>query len=361
MLENFEPTEILLIGGGLIGLIFGVLGQSSRFCFRQAVAEAFEKRRAGQMRAWLIATFVAIASTQFVVVSQEIDLAESAYLVESLPLLSLITGGVMFGIGMVFARGCAGRQVVLAATGNLRSVIVIMTVAFTGYMTMRGLFAPVRQGLEGLWQVPLEQTNVVQSAASLLSLDSDVVRNGVIVIAAFLGLALVARALVQRDHLYLTLAAVVVGLLVAGGWYVTGVIGYDEFEPLRLESLTFVAPGGNAMQFLMIYTGATANFGILLIGGVLLGSFLSATVRRELKLQSFSNSREMLRYLAGGALMGSGAVMAIGCSIGQGLSGMSTLAFSSIISLSAITLGARIGHWLISREQARQQSLAAAQ
>lgn len=361
MLENMEPNDILLLGGGFLGLVFGLLGQSSRFCFRQAVAEGIERKRAGQLRGWLIATLVAIAGTQWLVSTQDIDLAQSAYLVSNLPVVSLVLGGVMFGIGMMIARGCAGRQVVLAATGNLRSLIVTLTIALSGYMTMRGLFAPVRQSLEGLWQVPLENSNVVGAASSLFTLDLDVFRMGAIVVAGLLALTLLVRSFVLRENIFLSLAAMIIGLLVVGGWYVTGVIGFDEFEPQRLESLTFVAPGGNAMQFLMIYTGTTANFGILLIGGVILGSFVSAAFRRELKLQGFTEPREMLRYLGGGVLMGCGAVMAIGCSIGQGLSGISTLAFASIISLSAIAVGARVGHWVMNRQVVAETKLAPAE
>ncbi len=362
MFEDMEPTQILLIGGGLIGLVFGFLGQSSRFCFRQAAVEAFEGKRAGQLRGWLIATLIAIAGTQALIPSYEIDLAESAYWVDSLPVVSLVIGGIMFGIGMILARGCAGRQVVLAATGNLRSLIVIMTIALSGYMTMRGLFAPIRQSLEGLVQVPLDTPDVVQGASSLFGMGDDVMRTGAIAVAALLALILIARSAVLRENLYLTLASVIIGGLVVAGWYVTGIIGFDEFEPQRLESLTFVAPGGNAMQFLMIYTGTSANFGILLIGGVIGGSFLSALLRGELKLQSFNGEpKEMLRYLGGGLLMGTGAVLAIGCSIGQGLSGISTLAFSSIISLSAIVVGAKIGHWIMNRQQVNQTHLAAAE
>ncbi|WP_417797738.1 YeeE/YedE family protein [Terasakiella pusilla] len=361
MFENMEPTQILLWGGGLLGLAFGLLGQSSRFCFRQAVAEGFEGKRAGQLRAWLIATLVAIAATQAVVYLFELDLAESAYWVKSLPLVALILGGLMFGVGMMIARGCAGRQVVLAATGNLRSLIVIITIALSGYMTMRGLLAPLRQSLEGLVQLPFTHPDVMHSSVALFGLEAETVQTAVIAIAALLALILISRSFVLRDKIYLSLSALVIGGLIAGGWYVTGVIGFDEFEPTRLESLTFVAPGGNAMQFLMIYTGTTANFGIMLIGGVIAGSFLSALVRRELKLQSFSEPKEMLRYLAGGVLMGSGAVMAIGCSIGQGLSGISTLSFASIISVSAIVAGAKIGHWIMHRETQRQTKLAAAE
>ncbi|WP_135080766.1 YeeE/YedE family protein [Terasakiella sp. SH-1] len=360
MFEELEPADIMLIGGGLIGLTFGLLGQSSRFCFRQAVAESFEGKRAGQLRGWLIATLIAIAGTQALIPAFEIDLMESAYWVESLPVLSLVAGGVMFGIGMMLARGCAGRQVVLAATGNLRSLIVIMTIALTGYMTMRGLFAPVRQQVEGLWQMGLDSPDVVQGVSSLFGAEAETMRLGAIVVAALLAVVLIARTFILRENIFLTIAAMIIGSVVVGGWYVTGVIGYDEFEPQRLESLTFVAPGGNAMQFLMIYTGATANFGIMLIGGVIAGSFTSALLRRELKLQSFSQPHEMLRYLLGGALMGSGAVMAIGCSIGQGLSGISTLGFSSIISLSAIIVGSRIGHVIMQRQAASVEAKLAA-
>lgn len=361
MFEDMEPQTIMLLGGGLLGLLFGALSQSSRFCFRQAVGEAIEGQRAGHLRSWSIATLLAISGTQALVLFYEIDLGESAYLIESIPLVSLVLGGVLFGIGMMLSRGCAGRQVVLAATGNLRSLIVVGTIALSGYMTMRGLFAPVRQNIEALWTLNVEHVELVQYVTNLLAQDGEFVRLVVIILGLAVTLALVARSFVRCQNRGLTLAALAIGLLVAGGWYVTAVIGYDDFEPQRLQSLTFVAPGGNAMLFLMIYTGTTANFGIMLIGGVITGSFFSALVRRELLLQSFSEPRETLRYLSGGILMGVGAVMAVGCSIGQGLSGVSTLSFASLISLGAIVCGARIGHWLMRRKIILPVELAAAE
>ncbi len=360
MFEDIEPIQFLLWGGGLLGLVFGVMSQSSKFCFRQAVTEGIEGKRNGQLRGWMIATLVAISGTLSLIMFFDLDYGESAYWIESLPIVSLVLGGIMFGLGMMLARGCAGRQVVLASTGNLRSLVVLMTISLSGYMTMRGLFAPLRQKLEGIWQLSLQSPDVTSAVSNSLGFEQETVRTAIILLALCGALVLFARSVILQEKVYLSLACIVIGLMVVGGWYVTGVIGFDEFEPQRLESLTFVAPGGNAMQFLMIYTGTTANFGIMLIGGVVLGSFLSALVRRELKLQSFSEPREMLRYLGGAVLMGVGAVMAVGCSIGQGLSGMSTLAFSSIISVASIIIGARIGHYVMNRTPVSQETLIAA-
>jgi uncharacterized protein len=361
MFDDLEPSALLLIGGGVLGLLFGALCQASRFCFRQAVGEAIEGQRGAQLNSWLIATLVAIAGTQGLVSIFEIDLGESAYLIKSIPLISIVLGGILFGIGMMLSRGCAGRQVVLAATGNLRSLIVVGTISLSGYMTMRGLFAPLRQNIENLWRLDVESSDVIQSINNGFGIEGSLTREMIIALGLILALVLAGRRLLKREHVGLTLASILIGLLIVGGWYVTGVAGFDEFEPQALQSLSFVAPGGNAMQFLMIYTGATANFGIMLIGGVIVGSFLSAFMRGELLLQSFTNPRETLRYLAGGLLMGSGAVMAIGCSIGQGLSGVSTLSFASLLSLAAIVLGARIGHWFMRRNVVVPHELVAAE
>ncbi len=138
-------------------------------------------------------------------------------------------------------------------------------------------------------------------------------------------------------------AGLILGALVPAGWYATGVIGYDEFEPLPLTSYTFVAPVGNAIQYLMTFTGSTIDFGIATVGGVIVGAFLAAKASGRFRFESFMEAGDMLRHMIGGALMGTGGIMALGCTIGQGLTGMSTLALGSVIALASIVAGGVFG------------------
>jgi len=138
-------------------------------------------------------------------------------------------------------------------------------------------------------------------------------------------------------------AGLILGALVPAGLYATGVIGYDEFEPLPLTSYTFVAPVGNAIQYLMTFTGSTIDFGIATVGGVIAGAFLAAKASGRFRFESFMAAGDMLRHMIGGALMGMGGIMALGCTIGQGLTGMSTLALGSVIALASIVAGGVFG------------------
>ena len=158
------------------------------------------------------------------------------------------------------------------------------------------------------------------------------------------------------------IAGALVGALIPASWYVTGVLGFDEFEPVPLESLTFTAPLGDALQYLMTYTGASADFGIAAVAGVLAGSFLVAAATRSLRAEGFEGAGHLGRYLLGGALMGFGGVLALGCTVGAGLSGVSTLSLGSLLAFAAIGTGATVTHRLMgaSRAPASSPALAAA-
>ena len=135
------------------------------------------------------------------------------------------------------------------------------------------------------------------------------------------------------------LAGVTIGLIIPAGWYVTGVVGFDDFDPVRLESYTFIAPAGESLMYLMTFTGSTIDFGVAAVGGVILGSFLYAITTGRFRLETFTDRADMLRHIYGGIAMGFGGVLALGCTIGQGITGMSTLALGSLLTLVSIIAG----------------------
>ncbi|HJO73869.1 MAG TPA: YeeE/YedE family protein, partial [Rhodospirillales bacterium] len=138
-------------------------------------------------------------------------------------------------------------------------------------------------------------------------------------------------------------SGVLIGLLVILAWYVTGVLGADDFDPVPTESFTFIAPVGNSIQYVMTFTGATINFGIAAVGGIIVGSFISAKARNEFRIEAFNDPSDMARHIIGGAMMGTGGVLSLGCTVGQGITGMSTLAFGSLIALLSIIVGGVYG------------------
>ena len=138
-------------------------------------------------------------------------------------------------------------------------------------------------------------------------------------------------------------AGILIGLLITAGWYATGVLGQDEFDPTPLASFTFVNPVGNSIQYLMTFTGSTINFGIATVGGVIVGAFIAAKATGEFRIESFTDANDMMRHMIGAALMGIGGIMALGCTIGQGLTGMSTLTLTSLIAWLSIIAGGVYG------------------
>ena len=218
-----------------------------------------------------------------------------------------------------------------------------MFLAISAYATLNGIFAFPRLALEGA--TAIAPTLGGESTPGLVALTGGGTTARVAV-AALVVAALAWHCL--RDPGFRAtprywVAATVIGLLIGAGWVVTGVVGNDGFEETRLASLTFVAPVGRSLVYLMTYTGASVDFGIGVVGGVLGGSFLSALADRSLRLQAFEDVHDLGRYVWGGTLMGVGGVMALGCTVGQGLTGISTLSLGSILSTASIIGGGFLG------------------
>ncbi|MEX0693451.1 MAG: YeeE/YedE family protein [Rhodospirillales bacterium] len=348
-MSELDPRTALLIGALVIGVGFGVIARISAFCFRSAVLELLSRRIGFQARAWAVAIATAVGLTQLMVVLGIIDVSGSVYLSSSLMWLTLIIGGVLFGIGMILARGCGARHIVLLSTGNLRSAVVISVLGIVAYMTLRGILAVPRTALEGIGTYNLEALGYTSQSLGVLSGHPETVPLLMTVLFILLALAVALRSGIQR-RITPVLTGLGVGALITAGWYVTGVLGYDEFEPVRTESLTFTVPVGNAIQYLMTYTGASANFGILAVAGVMIGAFVVTMIKGEWTLQGFETPHQLLRYALGAALMGFGGVLALGCTVGEGLSGLSTLSFGSILAVGSIFIGAMIGDFLVRRE-----------
>lgn len=339
---EFEP-KTLIVGGGLIaGVLFGALVQASSFCFRSAVLEVYSKKVSKpQLSAWVVAILIAIIGTQWLANNTGIQLTETRYLSSSLAWFGMIVGGVIFGIGAMLTRGCGGRLAVLAATGNLRALVVLFMFAITAYASLRGILAIPRLELMGVASVQSADSvelGLVQQLSGLFGATEEKVRQ-ILIVLSVLSVAIFSVITFRRGVRLPLAFGLAIGLVVVLSWWVTGVLAYDDFDPRPAESVTFAATLADTLQFLIIYTGVEANFGVALVGGVFLGAFLSGLIRKELSLQGFSEPAQMVRYLVGGMLMGFGSVAALGCTFGHGLSGLSTLSIGSIIVLPAIVVG----------------------
>jgi len=329
----------------LIGIVFGAIGNKTNFCTMGAVSDWVNMGDRNRLRAWLFAIGLAIVVSQSMQAMGWIDLRQAIYLTPNFGWLGYLLGGFLFGVGMTLASGCGQRTLVRVGGGNLKSLVTMVFLGLTAYMTMRGLLALLRVNVIDLANVQLQAGN--QGIGTLLAAAAGIENVAAIswTVTAVLGGGMIVYALYSSDFRRSfdnLLAGIVIGLIIPAGWYVTGVVGFDDFEPVRLESYTFIAPTAESLQYLMTFTGSTINFGISAVFGVVLGSFLYAVVTGKFRLEYFVGRDDLLRHIFGGMLMGFGGVLAMGCTVGQGITGMSTLALGSLMALVSIIFGSAL-------------------
>jgi len=335
-------TTIVVYAGLVIGLVYGAVGLLSGFCLMSSLRGWWAQGDSRLVRSYALALGVAIVATQLLAGGGMVDLTKSIYLQRSFSAPLMFFGGLLFGYGMVLSNGCGSRALVLLGRGNLRSLVVVIVLGIAAQMTLKGLIAPMR--------VVLLQAS--QTAPAVLSLPALLSTFGVgetfarTLAAAVMSAALIifafAHAPFQRAWGQIA-AGIAVGLLVAAGWFATGYLGADDFNPAQVTSLTFISPVADALQYAMLSTGLTLNFGIAMVAGVFTGSLVTALLTRRFHWEGYTSPRHMLRSIGGAVLMGVGGVLAYGCSVGQGLTGLSTLALASFVAVAGILLGSAAG------------------
>jgi uncharacterized membrane protein YedE/YeeE len=350
-----DTANIVVLAGLVIGLIYGAVGLLSGFCMMSSLRGWWAGGDSRLVRTYALAMGVAIASSQLLAARGFVDLGKSIYLQPTFSGPLMFFGGVLFGYGMVLSNGCGSRALVLLGRGNLRSFVVVIVLGIVAEMTLKGLIAPARIAMVQVSQT----TAAANSLPALLSglglsemsarMAAASVTSAALIIFAF------AHMPFRRSPGQIA-SGLVVGVLIAAGWFATGYLGADDFNPTPVASLTFIAPIADALQYAMLSTGLTLNFGIATVGGVFAGSLVTALVTGRFHLEGFQSPRHMLRSAGGAALMGTGGVMAYGCSVGQGLTGLSTLALASFVAVAGILLGTAAGL----RGALRVQPLAAA-
>ncbi len=334
-------TLVVLWAGLAIGGVFGVIAQRIEFCLTGGLREWWTEGRPHRACAFILAVATALLGTQALAASGLVPLDESIYLQPGFSWLLVPAGGILFGFGMMLARGCGSRALVLLADGNLRSLLVLFCLGVAAYATLTGVLAP--------WRVALADATTVAPALPAPTLPGlfaswgagPWVAHGFPAVLFAAALAAVALTRLGLRHATREIAgAIAIGALIPAAWIATGYFGADDFEPAPVTSLTFVAPIGETIQYLMLATGTRLEFGVAVVFGVLVGSVAASVTGRSFELRGFETPGQMLRAIAGGTLMGIGGALALGCSIGQGLSGFSTLAFPALLAVAGIFLGA---------------------
>ncbi|MGH8709372.1 MAG: YeeE/YedE family protein [Burkholderiales bacterium] len=347
-----DPASLVpYVTGGAFALafIFGAVGNKTNFCTMGAVSDWVNMGDTSRMRMWLLAIAVALLGSSALQLAGVVDLGESIYPGARLTWLSHLVGGFLFGVGMTLGSGCGSKTLIRIGTGNLKSLLVYVFLGIAAYMTLRGLFGAFRVGV-------LEQAAVTfasgQDLASLLGVP-------LAMLAALIGGGLVAFAYSSkefRSNFDYTLGGVVTGLVVVGGWVVSGVIGHVAEHPEtlqeafvatnsgRMESFSFVSPMAYTLEYLMLWTDTSkiVTYGIASGLGVIAGSAAYALATRSFRWEGFRDAEDTANHMLGGVLMGFGGITALGCTIGQAITGISTLALGSILTFGAIVAGSAL-------------------
>jgi uncharacterized membrane protein YedE/YeeE len=333
---------VVPVGGFICGFLAGFAAQYGRLCTVGAIEDAViagDLRRAG---AWALSAALAILATQALVFAGALDLSATHYAQPRLELFGLVVGGLLFGLGAALVGTCAFGLLVRLGSGDLRALVCAVILGLAAFAATGGILGPLRVGLAELGTL---DTAALGGSTLTGILGAQLGTTTAFLCALLLPGALLAFALTNQ-RLYrkprLIAAACVMGCAIAGGWLVTGVLA-DPFAGQRPESLTFVAPLGRLILQVVGETLSGTGFAVATLFGVGAGSFAVAAARDELRWEAFDDQREMRRHLVGALLMGVGGVLARGCTIGQGLSGASTLSLAAPIAVLAMVMGAWLG------------------
>ena len=367
MEETLVSTSTIVWLAFAIGALFGLVAHRTNFCTMGAVSDIVNMGDWNRMRMWALAIAIAILGTGALQWLGLFDASKTLYTGSRLNWLGHLIGGACFGIGMTLASGCGSKTLIRIGGGNLKSIVVFVFLAIGAYMTIRGLFGVWRVSFIEPFSTELPHGQDIPAFLAAAGLEP---ATALLLATTVIGGGLLLWALASREawRADVLLGGVVVGATVVAGWYVSGHIGYVAEHPEtleeafiatnsgRAESLTFVAPVAYTLELLLLWSDKSriVTFGIASALGVIVGAAIHALLSRGFRIESFRDTGDLVRHMLGGLLMGFGGVTALGCTIGQGVTGLSTLAVGSILTTAAIIAGSavtmKIQYWLLMRE-----------
>ncbi|MBO6756068.1 MAG: YeeE/YedE family protein [Roseibium sp.] len=336
-----------LLGAGA-GIVIGFLARYNHFCTLSALERHWYAGDSSGTRTWALAALTALVATQLLAAAGLADIQSSFYLDPSFAWTGAIAGGVMFGFGMALVGTCGFGAVVRLGGGSLRALVVLTVIGLAALATQRGILGQLR--------VPLVDDQAIdlgfagdQSIGSLVSALIGVNVSGLVAgLVALAGLYWVFRPAGYRRQGVMIATGVAIGLAIAFGFLATTLIAGRALDPVQIEAGSFVVPVGDSILQLITYTGVLPDYGVGLIAGTLFGAILAALWKKDIRWEACDDARELGRHIGGATLMGVGGVCAMGCTVGQGITGFSTLAVSAPIVVLSIAFGARLGlAWLL--------------
>jgi hypothetical protein len=344
----------VLLAAFALAVVFGAIAQRTHFCAMGAVADIVNMGDWTRMRMWLLAMAVAMIGFNGMVALGWVKAADSLYAAPRLVWLSNAMGGLMFGFGMVLASGCGSKTLVRIGGGSLKSLVVFVVLGVASYATLRGITGVAR--VASIDRVAVQLAGG-QDLPSLAAGVSGIARGTwALLLGGTFGAALIAFVLARPEGRSgeVWLAGAGIGAVIVGVWWVSGRLGHLAEHPAtleegflatnsgRMESLTFVAPLAYALDWVILFSdqSKTLTLGIVTTAGAVVGSALVAVFTGTFRWEGFGGTEDTANHVVGAALMGVGGVTALGCTVGQGLSGVSTLALGSFIALAGIVAGA---------------------
>lgn len=350
-MEFFTTSHTLNLCGLVLGIVMGATARRARFCTFGAIEDYILIGKTDRLRAWVLAIAVAIIGVQLLYFFDVARIDQVFYLSPKFGILGSLVGGLLFGLGMAMVGTCGFGVIVRAASGDLRSFCNAIILGIAGYMSARGLLSFFREGVDYFDFVlaPLKGQGLAHVLEWLFGSESRFVWLGLGVFVGGVLLYFCFKDKSFRSSARDVGAGFLIGLSVVGAFFATGYIGADPFEEIRVQAISYVLPVGDGLIYLMTYSGAFLTFPVALVLGTFLGSFIIAFWSKELRFESYDGVYEMRRHILGASAMGAGGIIGHGCTIGQGVSGVATLALSSMVALFSIYIGARFGlHWMLS-------------
>ncbi|MBN8503405.1 MAG: YeeE/YedE family protein [Burkholderiales bacterium] len=335
LIDRIGEPRTLALGGLVLGTVFGFFAQRSRFCLRSAVIEFARNLGGGKLTVWLFAFGTAVLATQALVMAGWLDSSSARQISARGSMSGALVGGLLFGSGMILARGCSSRLLILAGQGNLRSVISGLVFAVTAQASLSGVLAPLREGIAGWWTI--DGGSARDLLARLGLGHGSAMAFGIVWL-----LAAIWWARRQRVPAWGWAGAIVVGLSIAAAWAFTYGVTQLAFDPHPVQAMSFTGPSSELLSRVLFSSDRPLNFDMGLIVGVFAGAFVAAALFRELKLEGFQGGASMRRYLVGALMMGFGGMLAGGCAVGSGLSGAAVFALTAWVALTAIWVSAAL-------------------
>lgn len=340
MLELVGDNAFVAIIGLAGGILLGLAARLGRFCTMGAIEDALYGDSTIRIRMWGLAIGTAVIGVNLLSIGGLYDPAESFYLsIRWMPMASIL-GGLIFGYGMALAGNCGYGAIARLGGGDLRAFVIVLVMGVSAYVVLSGPLAFLRN-----WMFPQEAVTddlppgLSYGLGHVLGVSHATI--GAVIGAFICLLALSSRTLLAKPMSIFW--GVVVGLAVVSGWAGSAHVFTNGFEAVPVVSHSFSAPVGESLLYAMTASARLPSFAVGSVAGVLLGAFIGSMIKGHFRWEACDDPRELRRQIFGAALMGAGAVLAMGCSVGQGITAFSTLSYSAPVTLAAIIAGAAFG------------------